>query len=104
MRDGSGYIRGFDVKGHAGYAEHGSDIVCSAASVTAYTAAGALEGLAGIKGCYSEESGLFVLNLPEGIPSEQSQTARIILETAAIGFRQIENSYRKFLSVAEKEV
>lgn len=104
MRDGSGYIRGFDIKGHAGYAEHGSDIVCAAASVTAYTAAGALDGLAGIKDCYSEESGHFVLILPEEMTKEQSQTARIILETAEIGFRQIENSYKKFLSVAEKEV
>ena len=32
-KDGKGLIEGFSLKGHAGYAEHGSDIVCSAVSM-----------------------------------------------------------------------
>jgi len=37
-------------QGHAGYGRSGKDIVCAAVSALAYTAAGALEELAGIKG------------------------------------------------------
>jgi len=105
-KNSSGCFRGFEVKGHAGYDDYGRDIVCAAASVTAYTTAGALEDIAGIKGCYSEKSGLFVINLPdeERMTAEQRNTADIILKTAEIGFRQIEYSYPEFLSVTEKEV
>ena len=32
-KDVKGLIEGFSLKGHAGYAEYGSDIVCSAVSM-----------------------------------------------------------------------
>lgn len=104
VRDGSGFITKFTVKGHAGYARRGKDIICAAASVTAYTAAGALEELAGIKGCYQESDGFFSLSMPENLTGKQKQTAGIILETAAIGFKQIELEYEEFISVLEEEV
>lgn len=104
VRDSSGFIRQFSVEGHAGYAGHGQDIVCAAASVTAYTAAGALEDLAGIRDCHEEEDGRFFCSIPPDIAEEQKKTAGIILETMAIGFRQIELGYGEFLEVMEEEV
>jgi uncharacterized protein YsxB (DUF464 family) len=104
FRDKQANIQGLEIKGHAGYAEHGSDVVCAAASVTAYTAAGALEELAGLAGCYSEKDGYFNIQLPDNISEKQKNIAAIILETAAIGFKQINLSYSEFLSVKEKEV
>jgi uncharacterized protein YsxB (DUF464 family) len=103
-RDASGFIRQFRVKGHAGYARRGQDIVCAAASTVAYTAAGALEELVGIGDCHSEKEGLFSLILPEGLTVQQKQTAGIILETMFIGFKQIELGYKEFISVMEEEV
>ena len=104
VRDDSGFIGKFTVKGHAGYARRGKDIICAAASVTAYTAVGALEELAGIKGCHTESDGFFSCSIPESLTGQQKQTARIILETAAIGFKQIELEYDEFISVLEEEV
>lgn len=104
VRDSLGFIRQFSVEGHAGYAKHGQDIVCAAVSVTAYTAAGALEDLAGLKDCYSESEGRFFCSIPLKITEKQKQTAGIILETMTIGFRQIELEYTKFLKVMEEEV
>lgn len=104
VRDASGFIREFTVKGHAGYAKRGKDIICAAASVTAYTAVGALEELAGIKDCYTESDGYFTCNVPEGITERQKQVAGIILETTAIGFKQIELEHEDFISVIEEEV
>ncbi len=104
VRDGSGSIRRFTVKGHAGYARHGSDIICAAASVTAYTAVGALEELAGIKDCHTERDGFLSCSIPEGLTGQQKQVAGVILETTAIGFKQIALEYREFIAVFEEEV
>ena len=104
-KDQAGSIRGFEVSGHSGYAKAGKDIICSAVSVTAYTAAGALEDLAGLGGCYSESDGHMVLHLPDTMPEQQKSTAAVILETTAIGFKQIELSYgNKYVLVLEEEV
>ena len=104
VRDHSGFIQNFSTEGHAGFDEQGQDIVCAAVSVTAYTAVGALEDLAGIKDCHKVEDGFISCNMPLDITEEQKKTAGIILETMVIGFRQIELGYGEFLKVMEEEV
>lgn len=103
-RDSTGFIRCITIKGHAGYGRYGEDIVCAAVSVTAYTAAGALQDLAGIEGCYVEKDGYMRISVPGDISGEQKQTARIILETASIGLKQIEMEYGDYVSVTDEEV
>lgn len=103
-RNAKGSITGFDINGHSGYAEEGQDIICSAVSVTAYTAAGALEELAGLKRCYTESDGHMAITLPQEMNDRQKTTAGIIMETTAIGFRQIELSYGKYVLVVDEEV
>lgn len=103
-RDLKGSIRKMAINGHSGYAQEGNDIICSAVSVTAYTAAGALGELAGMDGCYEESGGHMVISLPEEMTAKQQDTAGIILETTAIGFKQIELSYGKYVVVIEEEV
>lgn len=96
----SGNITGFRIEGHAGQADKGKDIVCSAVSAVAYTALGALEEVAGAAGIvknHVEENGYMEVNAGEtGLISE---TADIILKTAVVGFRQIEDSYRKYVKI-----
>lgn len=104
VRDGSGFIWQFTVEGHAEYADQGQDIICAAASVTAYTAVGALEDLAGIKNIYTENDGFFFCSIPEDITEQQKQIAKIILETTVIGFKQIELTNKDLISVLEEEV
>jgi uncharacterized protein YsxB (DUF464 family) len=103
-RNTKGSITGFNISGHADYADEGLDIVCSAVSVTAYTAAGALEDLADIRRCYRESDGHLTITLPQEMTDQQKTTVGIIMETTAIGFKQIELSYGKHVSVVEKEV
>lgn len=102
-RDGTGFIRSLKIDGHSGYAEAGKDIICSAASVTAYTAAGSLEELAGLKDCYNERDGHMTIRLPRRMSQQQRTTAGIILESAVIGFKQIELSYGKYVLVVEEK-
>ena len=103
VRDKKGFIWEFTVKGHAGFGMHGEDIVCSAVSAVAYTAVGALEELAGIKN-YSEKDGYMKCNIPADIPETEKYKVAIIMETMAIGLKQIENGYRKFVTVLDEEV
>ncbi len=103
-RDSTGSISSLKIDGHSGYAKAGEDIICSAVSVTAYTAAGSLEDLAGLKDCYDEMDGHMTIRLPAIMSEQQKSTAGIILESAVIGFKQIELSYGKYVSVAEEEV
>lgn len=103
VRDKEGFIKKFTVKGHAKYAEHGADVVCAAVSAVAYTAVGSLEELAGVGG-FSEKDGYMKCELPSGISEEARQIAGIILESMAIGFKQIEYSYSKYILVLDEEV
>ncbi|MCX8129346.1 MAG: ribosomal-processing cysteine protease Prp [Clostridia bacterium] len=104
VRDKSKFIWQFVVKGHAEYDEPGRDIICAAVSVTAYTAVGALEELAGLKGCYTEREGYMMCSIPQGIPESKKQIVKIILETTTIGFKQIELAYEDYVSVLDEEV
>jgi uncharacterized protein YsxB (DUF464 family) len=103
VRDKEGFIWEFTVKGHAGYAEHGSDIVCAAVSAVAYTAVGALDDLVGIRN-YSEKNGFMKCSIPLDVSRDKKETARIILKTMLIGFKQIRDAYKKYVSVLEEEV
>jgi len=102
VRDRSGFIRRIAIRGHAGFSEYGSDIVCAAVSVTAYTAVGALGDLAGITDAHKEKSGFMLISIPEDITEQQKQVAAIILETTVIGLKQIEMEYGQFVKVLDR--
>jgi uncharacterized protein len=96
-------ILGFVVEGHAKYDKSGQDIVCSAVSALSYTTVAGLVNLAG--GCdHQEDEGFMEIFLKEDLDASQKQTGSIILETMYIGFKQIENSYRQYIRINEKEV
>jgi len=103
IRNDACLVRGFTVSGHAGFAESGKDIVCAAISALAYTAAGALLELIGIDG-YKEKHGYMKCVIPEDIPEDKKKKAEIILETIIVGFKQIEGSYARYVSVLDEEV
>ena len=102
-RDKLGFIWGYSVKGHANYAQEGSDIVCSAVSAVSYTGIGALQEILGIES-YKTAKGYMDCVIPVDIAEEKKDKVKIILETIVIGFKQIENSYRKYLTVQDEEV
>jgi uncharacterized protein YsxB (DUF464 family) len=102
-RDSQGFIQEFSIEGHAGYADCGKDIVCAAISAIAYTALGALQELAGICN-YIEKDGFIKCNMPKEIEQHSKYKAQIILDAMTIGFKQIEQEYKKHVMVLEKEV
>lgn len=103
VRDSKGFIWEFTVKGHAGSGKLGKDIVCAAISAIAYTALGALDELAGINN-YNESDGFISCSIPTNLKENEADVIKIILETMAIGFKQVENEYKKFVMVLDEEV
>jgi len=99
-RDENG-VTGLKVKGHAGYAEEGSDIVCAAASILITTCANALETVVGIKPLEvaNERNPSIMVALPKGLSPEKDHDARIVLHTALQGFTDIAAEYPRYLQI-----
>ncbi|MBR5948454.1 MAG: ribosomal-processing cysteine protease Prp [Clostridia bacterium] len=97
-------IVGFRAKGHAGYAEHGEDIVCAAVSAITQTALiGITENIA--CPCRVDLSdGKLELIIDDSAESEKREKAELILGVMLSGLRSIESQYDNYLKVKKKEV
>ena len=91
----NGAISGFTVKGHAGYAEAGSDIICAAVSALCYTAAGYFESAKPGEYRYEfeEKDGYMKLELLEIATDDGKTKAGAVMDAWLIGVRQIRSSY-----------
>jgi len=97
-------IVGFEVSGHAGYADPGKDIVCAAVSILATTTVNSLEEQLPIKPQYKvdETNGFLQCYLPEGFCEVDFERAQVILKTLEIGFKSIEQNYHKFFKIIQR--
>lgn len=99
VKTGNG-IEGFQISGHAGYAAHGFDIVCAAASFLAITVVNSLELQLGCQGIVKGgEDGYLYYRLPKGLNPKQQETAQIILQTLETGFSNLREEYPKYISI-----
>lgn len=103
-KDLAGNIKRFVVQGHSGYADEGSDIVCSAISAIAFTSVGAIEEFIGLKGFFKQRDGFMSCKLDMDITSELRHDANVIMATAEIGFKQIAYAYPDYVKVKDEEV
>ncbi|MBO2516017.1 MAG: ribosomal-processing cysteine protease Prp [Clostridiales bacterium] len=88
-----GRITGFTCKGHSGYAEEGSDIVCAAVSALTQTAVNALETVAKVTPEVKVKDG----SLEARLPDTENHDAQIILQSMVQGLRDISESYPAFV-------
>ncbi|MDN5332589.1 MAG: uncharacterized protein PWP45_1814 [Tepidanaerobacteraceae bacterium] len=86
-------VRELSLKGHAGYAEYGRDIVCAAVSALVETAVLGLENVAEIRIFPVKKEGYFYLTLPENEEEQKLFKAFIILETTVLGLKDIARTY-----------
>ena len=102
-------LTGFEVKGHAGYAEEGYDIICSAVSALSVNAVNSLEALTedALSVRESEDGGYLscmVASPEEGedASGQPSEAALLLLESLRIGLLSIEETYGDdFLKIRE---
>ena len=85
-RRGSTYT-GISAKGHAAYAEEGSDIICAAASALLTNAVNSIECLAGDRiEDLESESGLVACRFPDGL----HEKGMLLMESLILGLKQLE--------------
>jgi len=91
FRDRNKDIKGIEIKGHAGYAEYGQDIICSAVSVLALNMANSVEAFTDdrFEGQVSEDGGEFSFSFP-GSVSPQSQ---LLMKSLVLGLESIRDTY-----------
>lgn len=92
----------FVSKGHAGYAEEGQDIVCSAVSALVINFLNSFEQLTEDAGtCRTSEDDAVIEFRVSGTCSEEGQ---ILLDSLVLGITNIESEYRPYIHVVFEEV
>jgi uncharacterized protein YsxB (DUF464 family) len=93
----------FNIKGHAGYAEHGYDIVCSAVSAISTTIVNGITEVLKIEAPYEVKDGFLNLNL-RGLAFEDIEKCTILMETMLVGFKSMKVNYGDYIKVIVEEV
>ncbi|GGE75605.1 ribosomal-processing cysteine protease Prp [Priestia taiwanensis] len=94
----------FKVTGHANFADHGKDIVCSAVTAVTVGTVNAIDQLCKIsahKHCEAK-SGYLFYSLPADVDEETKKKAQLLIEGMIVSLRSIELSYGKFITITEK--
>lgn len=103
-RNSKGNIVEFSIEGHANYANHGQDIVCSAVSVLGQTTLLGLHDYANINCQFKIENGYLNCKMPFEIEDEKKVMANAILETMFLGLKNIKEGYSSYIKLKEEEV
>ena len=99
---GSGEICGFKIEGHAGFDEHGKDIVCSAVSSAAYMTANTITGVMKIDADLKvfDDVGFMYMR----VPNKSVSSCRIIFSGFRMHLGMLEEIYPENIRVSYEEV
>ena len=92
-------IIGFDAKGHSGYAEAGSDIVCAAITSAVRLVNDVLGLAASVK--VHERSGSIEFRLPGGLSAAAESTCQSLLAGLMLYFTELHDEYPENIEVME---
>ena len=85
---------GFEIEGHAGYAEEGEDIICSAVSVLALNTANSIEALTNVKPECVMKDGFLSCKISILRETKKNYSdVYLLLDSLALGLRSISESY-----------
>lgn len=82
------------IKGHAGYAEEGFDIVCASVSSISITTINAIIRLDSNSIVYSEDDGLLEIEI-----LKQDKIVNILIENMIEMFKSLEKQYKKYIKI-----
>ena len=103
--DGASRITGFSIKGHSGYAEEGSDIVCAGISALVITTENALCQLLKLSPIErGGEDGFLEVLLPEKMTDTQIHDAQLLLSALHIGLENIAQAYPDYVRLIVRKV
>ena len=96
-----GRIQSFTLKGHAEFAEKGSDIVCAGASAVTFGAVNAIMSLTDVKPDIEQggKGGYLHVAIPEDIPEDAKEKVQLLLDGMLISLQTIERDYGKYIKI-----
>ena len=98
-------ITGFSIKGHSGYAEEGSDIVCAGISALVITTENALCQLVQLSPTErGGEDGFLEVMLPDRMTEQQMHDAQLLLSALHIGLENIAQAYPDYVRLTTRRV
>ena len=97
-------IKTIEATGHSGYAENGSDIVCSAVSTLMETLVNSLTEIikAEVNVKYDENLPHLSVTLIER-DKEKCEKAQILMQSAFLGIKGVAQEFSKFIKIKEKQ-
>ena len=100
-----GCITGFEVKGHAGFAEAGQDIVCAAVSALTQSTLNGLRSVlkAPVMFDIDDQGATLEAELTPEATEEQVRQAQMLLVTLLEGLQAIERSYPRNVRISFEE-
>ena len=98
-----GHYTGFSAKGHSGYAEEGSDIVCAAVSSLTITCVNSLEALCGVKAVGPKvRSGALAFDLPA--PTDENvHDTDLLMGALGQGLQDLAEQYPENIQFSKEE-
>ncbi|HCA34119.1 MAG TPA: ribosomal-processing cysteine protease Prp [Lachnospiraceae bacterium] len=102
FEDANGTLWGYDIQGHAGYADPGEDIICSAVSVLAVTVCNAIEKFTSFKPLQQEKGGHVHVEVSQILSGQEDcHEAVLLLETLRLGLEEIRDTYgSRYLTIS----
>lgn len=103
-RAADGLLRGFEMQGHADFADRGEDIICAAISAISQTAMIALfdrEGLA-LSGESHIDEGYLRAIISEKAGDIQKRDANIVLNAMRLGLVSLQQTYGEYIKIEDR--
>ena len=99
-------IKSVEIKGHAGFAKHGRDIVCSAVSAIVQTALLSVIEFSDsdVKYVVNEDSGYLYFDVPSPKSEEENIRIQAVLEAMLIGVRDVEKGYSPYVKTEVRKI
>ncbi|MBR2569828.1 MAG: ribosomal-processing cysteine protease Prp [Paenibacillus sp.] len=101
-RNPDGLIDSFTIRGHAGFAPHGEDIVCAGVSAVTVGAVNAIEALTGVSLDSKVKDGFLNGFVPRLQDTRQIEQVQLLLESMIVSLKTIEDSYGTYLQINER--
>lgn len=97
-------VCGFEISGHAGYADKGHDIVCASVSSAVQMVANTVTEVIGVKAAVSNVDGTITLRLGHCSDEEKLASAQAIIEGLRLHLSILSKQFRGTISIEDSEV
>lgn len=94
-----------EATGHSGYAENGSDIVCSAVSTLLESLINGLIEVVNVEPDYKidEEIPMLRVSLNNNLSTDDMKNSQILMKSTLLALKSVRDGYSKFIKIKEKQ-